>query len=131
MTEHLKYYVGPFTQASALWGLYMGGNYVWIAIAWLPVLALIDTLLPPDLNARTIRSLALAYVPIWLSALLGPAIYLALAWALAHHPLSGVQVGAAVIGTAWMSVLPLIPASHELYHARGRKIGRASCRERV
>jgi len=34
--------------------------------------------------------------------------------------LSTVQMVGAVLSTAWLSVLPLIPASHELYHARGR-----------
>jgi p-cymene methyl-monooxygenase len=120
MSEHLKYYVGPLTQALSLWGLLAGGDYVWIAIAWLPLLALVDTALPRDLSPRRIKSQALAYIPIWLSALLGPAMYVALAWSVAHNDLSPLQIVAAVVGTAWLSVLPLVPASHELYHARGR-----------
>jgi len=123
MSEHIKYHVAPLTQVLALWGFYMGGNYVWIAVAWLPVLALLDTILPADRSTRKIKSKALAYIPIWLSALLGPALYVGLAWALVHHDLTALQVAGAVIGTAWMSVLPLVSASHELYHARGR-IGR-------
>ena len=34
MTEYLKYYLAPLTQALALWGLMMGGDYVWIGVAW-------------------------------------------------------------------------------------------------
>ncbi|HEY2418900.1 MAG TPA: alkane 1-monooxygenase [Steroidobacteraceae bacterium] len=120
MSEHLEYYLGPLTQLLSLWGLFMGGDYVWIAIAWLPVLALLDTVLPTDLRPRRIRSHALAYIPIWISALMGPCMYVMLAWSLNQHDLSGLQIAAAVIGTAWLSVLPLVSASHELYHARGR-----------
>jgi p-cymene methyl-monooxygenase len=120
MLEYLKYYLAPLTQVLAIWGLYMGGDYVWIGVAWLPLLALVDSVLPPDLNARKIKSKTLAYVPIWLSALLGPAMYVGLAWSVAHHDFSMLQVVGAVLSTAWLSVLPLVPASHELYHARGR-----------
>jgi p-cymene monooxygenase len=120
MIEHLKYYLAPFTQALAIWGLCMGGHYVWIGVAWLPLLAVLDSLLPPDLNARSIKSRAFAYVPIWLSSLLGPVMYGALAWSLAHNSLSIDQIAGAILSTAWLSVLPLIPASHELYHARGQ-----------
>lgn len=119
MSEHLKYYLAPLTQILAIWGLWMGGHYVWIGVAWLPALALVDSLLPDDLSVRKIKSQALAYIPIWLSALLGPLTYVALAWSLAQHDLSGWQVLGAIMSTAWLSVLPLVPASHELYHARG------------
>jgi p-cymene methyl-monooxygenase len=119
MTEYLKYYLAPLTQVLALWGLLMGGDYVWVGLAWLPLLGIVDSLLPPDLATRNIKSQALAYIPIWLSSLLGPAMYVALAWSVSHHNLSGLQLAAAVMSVAWMSVLPLVPASHELYHARG------------
>ncbi|MFT3792278.1 MAG: alkane 1-monooxygenase [Rudaea sp.] len=127
MVDYLKYYVAPFTQALALWGLLMGGHYVWIAIAWLPALAILDAMLPTDLAARKIRSRSWALVPVWLSCLLGPAIYVAFAWSLAHNVLTPVQIAGAIIGVAWMSVLPLVPASHELYHGRnpiGKTVGR-------
>jgi alkane 1-monooxygenase/p-cymene monooxygenase len=118
MVDYLKYYVAPLTQALALWGLLLGSNYVWIAIAWLPVLAVLDAMLPVDLSVRKIRSRGWALVPVWLSCLLGPAMYVALAWSLSHNDLTTLQVAGAVIGVAWMSVLPLVPASHELYHGR-------------
>lgn len=120
MSEYLKYYLSPLTQALAIWGLVAGGDYVWIGVAWLPVLALIDSVLPADLQARKMRSKGWAYLPVWLSALLGPAIYVALAWSLARNDLSNAQMVGAVLSAAWLSVLPLVPASHELYHARGR-----------
>ena len=119
MLDYLKYYLSPITQAISLWGFLMGGSYVWIAIAWFPMMAVIDSVLPRDFSPRRMNSKALAFIPVWLSVLLGPALYVGLAWALAHHDLSGWQIFGAIIGTAWMSVLPLVPASHELYHARG------------
>jgi alkane 1-monooxygenase/p-cymene monooxygenase len=119
MLDYLKYYTSPLTQLLSLWGLVMGGHYVWIAIAWFPLMAIIDSILPRDYSARRIRNRALAFIPVWLSVLLGPALYVGLAWSLAHHDLTGWQIFGAIVGTAWMSVLPLVPASHELYHARG------------
>jgi p-cymene methyl-monooxygenase len=123
MLDYLKYYLAPLTQAISLWGFIMGGDYVWIAIAWFPLMAILDSALPIDLSPRQMKNKALAFVPIWLSTLLGPAIYVGLAWSLAHHELTTMQIVGAIIGAAWLSVLPLVSASHELYHARG-KIGK-------
>jgi len=123
MFEYLKYYLSPLTQAVALWGFIMGGDYVYIAIAWFPLLALLDGLLPLDFSTRKMKNRTAAYLPVWLSTLLGPAMYVGLAWSLAHHDLTGWQMFGAVIGAAWLSVLPLVTSAHELYHARG-KIGK-------
>jgi alkane 1-monooxygenase/p-cymene monooxygenase len=123
MLDYLKYYLAPLTQVISLWGLVMGGDYVWIAIASFPLMALLDSLLPLDLSPRRMKSKALAFVPVWLSTLLGPALYVALAWSLAHHQLTAAQIAGAIIGTAWLSVVPLVASAHELYHARG-KIGK-------
>jgi p-cymene methyl-monooxygenase len=127
MTDYLKYWLAPVTQLVSIWGYVMGGDFVWIAIAWFPLLAILDTLLERDMSARTIRNRRLAYLPIWLTVLLGPSLYIALAWSVGHHALTGWQIAGAVIGAAWMSVLPLVPAAHELYHARGA-IGRTIAR---
>lgn len=127
MTDYLKYYLAPLTQLAAILGLVAGGDWVWVGVAWLPVLGLIDSVLPDDLADRKMTSRAWAYVPIWLSCLLGPLTYVAMAWCLAHNDLSGLQMFGAILSTAWLSVLPLVPASHELYHARdpiGKSVGR-------
>jgi p-cymene monooxygenase len=123
MWEYTKYYLAPVTQLLAMLGLYLGGDYVWIGLALFPLLAIIDTLLPLDLSARKMRNKALAFVPIWISTLLGPVLYVMLAWSVATHDLTAVQMIGAVISCAWLSVVPLVSAAHELYHARGR-IGR-------
>lgn len=123
MFEYLKYYLSPLTQLMALVGFLLGGNYVFIAIAWFPFLALLDGLLPLDLSTRKMTNRTAAYLPVWISTLLGPALYVALAWSLANNDLTAWQTFGAVIGTAWLSVLPLVTSAHELYHARG-KVGK-------
>jgi len=120
MWDYTKYYLAPLIQALAIWGLCAGGNYVWIGIATFPVLALIDTLLPPDYRTRQMKSHGWAYVPVWISTLLLPVMYIALAWSVTHNSLTGLQMAASVAGLAWLSVVPGVPATHELYHSRGR-----------
>jgi alkane 1-monooxygenase/p-cymene monooxygenase len=120
MWEYVKYYLAPLIQVLAILGLYAGGNYVWIGIATFPVLALIDTFLPADMRARKMTSRGWAYLPVWISTLLLPVMYIALAWSAGHNGLTGLQMAAAVAGCAWLSVVPGVPATHELYHSRGR-----------
>lgn len=127
MSDYAKYYLPPLIQVLACLGLYLGGDYVWIGIASFPALALLDSLLPPDLRTRKMKSKAWAYVPVWISTLLGPIMYVVLAWSLAHHDLTALQMLGAVLGCAWLSVVPIVPSAHELYHARGaigRTVGR-------
>jgi len=125
--DYLKYYLAPLTQILAAIGFLLGGNYVWIGLAWLPICAVLDYFLKPDYSVRRMRNRTLAYIPIWLSTLMGPLLYVALAWSVSHHGLTTVQSLGAVLGCAWLSVLPLVPAAHELYHARG-KIGKTVAR---
>jgi alkane 1-monooxygenase/p-cymene monooxygenase len=50
-----------------------------------------------------------------------------MAWHVGHSALNGWQTAGAVLSCAWLSVLPFVPASHELYHQRGalaRFVGR-------
>lgn len=123
MFEYLKYYLSPLTQTLALLGFILGGHWVWIALGWFPLFALLDSVMKPDFRTRRMRNRTAAYIPVWLSTLLGPALYVGLAWSVAHHDLTLAQTVGAILGTAWLSVLPLVPAAHELYHARG-KIGK-------
>ncbi len=69
-------------------------------------------------------------LPVWLSTLMAVGLYVVAAWWVARTPdMSVLQAVGAVLSLAWLSVVPLVPASHELYHARGklrRFIGRYS-----
>ncbi|SBW84706.1 monooxygenase [Pseudomonas veronii 1YdBTEX2] len=120
MLDYIKYYLAPCIQILATLGFYWGGNYVWIAIAAFPALAIGDALLPYDLKKRNMKSHFWAYVPVWLSTLMLPVMYVVFAWSIAHHDLTNLQMIAGVLGCAWLSVVPGVPATHELYHSRGR-----------
>lgn len=120
MWEYTRYYLAPFIQVLSIIGLYLGGHYTWVAIASFPLLAIADALLPLDMRARSMKSHGWAYLPVWISTLLLPVMYIVFAWSVAHNDLTVWQMVAGVIGCAWLSVVPGVPATHELYHSRGR-----------
>ncbi|WP_018990728.1 alkane 1-monooxygenase [Aromatoleum toluclasticum] len=117
--DYLKYFLPVLMQVATLAGLLAGGHWVWVGIATFPLLALVDSILPMDFSARRIRSRALSLIPVWICTILGPSLYVALAWVVASGQLDGAQTVGALLSVAWLSVLPLIPATHELYHQRG------------
>lgn len=117
--DYLKYWTPVAVLAASFAGLIAGGDWVWVGIATFPILAVLDTLVGPDLSRRRMTSGPLANLPIWICSI-GPLLqYLVLAWAVTAHDLTGWQMVGAVMGVAWMGVVPLVPASHELYHMRG------------
>ncbi|RUT76925.1 alkane 1-monooxygenase [Marinobacter sp. NP-6] len=125
--DYLKYYLPVLVQVAALAGLLFGGNWVWVGVATFPALAILDSLLPKDYSPRRMRNKKLALVPVWICTLLGPILYIALAYSVVINDLTGWQMLGAVLSVAWMSVLPLVPSSHELYHQRdafSRFVGR-------
>ena len=120
MWEYIKYYFAPVVQSLAIMGFYWGGHFSWIAIAAFPAIAVLDALLPFDLAERKMKSHFWAYLPVWISTLLLPVMYLVFAWSVANNDLTGLEMAAGVMGMAWLSVVPGVPATHELYHSRGR-----------
>lgn len=127
MFDHVKYYLPVLVSVLGCAGLLLGGNYVWLGLLSLPVLAVVDSLLPLSFAPRKMKSKALANIPVWLCTLLGPAMYVAMAWHVAHHDMTTWQVVGTIMSCSWLSVLPFVPASHELYHQRGamaRFVGR-------
>lgn len=126
--DYLRYYFPVMIQIVAAAGFAMGGNWVWIGVATLPVLGLIDSVLPNDMAPRRVSNAALVEIPVWISALLSPALHLYAAyWVVMTPEISGWQFVGAALSVAWMGVIPLVPASHELYHQRSafkRFVGR-------
>jgi p-cymene methyl-monooxygenase len=118
MFDYLRYWIPVLVLAAGFAGFYVGGDWVWIAIASFPVLAILDTLVGPDFRARRISNSSLANIPIWLCAILPVLLYFAMAWRASVEDLTAWQMVGAVLGVAWMGVVPLVPASHELYHMR-------------
>jgi hypothetical protein len=126
--DYLRYYIPVLLQLSTLAGFMVGGNGVWVGIASLPLLGLIDSVLPNDMQPRHVSNKALADIPVWLCSLLTPALYLYAAyWVASSANISAAQYVGAILSLAWLSVIPLVPATHELYHQRGafrRFVGR-------
>jgi len=127
MNDYLKYYAPVALQLATAAGFVAGGNWVYVGIASFPLMALIDSILPDDIAVRKMNSGFWANVPVWLCTLFGPALYLVCAWSIGRGDLTNWQLLGCVLSLGWLSVIPLVPASHELYHQRGalaRFVGR-------
>lgn len=118
MVDYLRYYLSPVTILFGVVGLALGGDWVWLGLATLPVLAIGDTVLPRDLAERRMRSLGLAFIPVILSSLLAFATYALLAWQVGRVGVSPVNAVGAVLSTGWIATIVGVPAFHELFHRR-------------
>jgi p-cymene methyl-monooxygenase len=126
--DYLRYYFAVLFPLFAAVGFLMGGDAVWFGVATLPIMGVVDSLLPNDMAPRKIRNKALAEIPVWMCALGTPVLYLVAAyWVSVTPQISGWQYLGACLSLAWLSVIPLVPATHELYHQRSalkRFVGR-------
>jgi hypothetical protein len=121
VVDYLRYYVPALVQLAAYAGFAIGGFGVYVGILSLPAMGIIDSMLPNDLNARKMRSGFIADLPAWISTLLAVGLYLMAArWVSVTPDILWWQYLGAILSLAWMSVVPLVPSSHELYHQRGR-----------
>jgi hypothetical protein len=119
--DYLRYYLPLLVQLAAYIGFALGGGWVWVGIASLPALGAIDSLLPNDMAPRRMQAGLLSDLPIWASTVLAVGLYVWAAMWVARTPnITPLQYTGAILSLAWLSVVPLVPASHELYHARGK-----------
>ena len=117
----LRYYLASLVQLAAYAGFFIGGSWVWIGIASLPVLALIDSVLPDDMSPRQMERGLVADLPVWLATFLAPGLYIAAAfWIASAAQITPLEYLGAILSLGWLSVVPLVPSSHELYHQRGK-----------
>jgi alkane 1-monooxygenase/p-cymene monooxygenase len=123
MRHYLRYYIPILFQIAALLGFLYGDIGCYAAILTFPGMMVLDLMLPRDFSVRQMNSRFWANVPLWIATLLAPAIYMAFAWRIGQGDVTGWRVVASIIGVAWLSVVPLVPSSHELYHQRSKLAG--------
>ncbi len=117
--DYARYYLTFGLQLLTAYGVIRGGAYAWLGLSTLFLLALFDAVLPDDHAVRRMNSRELANIPVWLCTVTGPLLVLVLAWSVGQDHLTGFALVGAIISVAWMSVIALVPPSHELYHQRG------------
>lgn len=119
--DYGRYYLGVLLQLAVIASFLAGGPWVMLGIASLPVFGLVDSMLPNDFAQRRMPNKAIADIPAWACSLLGPCVYVAAAVWVARNPAAPAWQFCGVIAScAWLSVIPLVPATHELYHQRGK-----------
>ncbi len=119
--DYIRYYIPMLVQIAAYAGFYLGGDGVFVGIVSLPLLGLIDSVLPNDMQTRKMKPGFIADLPVWISTIMAVGLYfMAARWIAMEPDASGWQIAGAILSCAWMSVVPLVPAAHELYHQRGK-----------
>src|SRR3546814_8586700 len=73
--DYTRYYTPVLVQIAAYAGFALGGNWVFIGIASLPLLGLIDSVLPNDMRPREMKRGLMADLPVWLATILAVGLY--------------------------------------------------------
>ncbi len=120
--DTIRYYLAPLTTFIGAVGLYLGGPFVWMGISVLPVLLLLDVVLPRDTATRKVTSPLLADMTLYLHVVLMFALYAAFLTSVMSGAidLAGSQWQAigALLSIGWLSAVPTLPIAHELMHRR-------------
>jgi p-cymene monooxygenase len=116
--EYLRYYLGVLMQLTGIAGVLAGGGWTWLGVAQLPLFAIIDPLIGEDTRERNVDNDTLMDIPVVLCCLLGPVVLALIAWRVGHGGLSGMEIAGMIATGAWLAVIPVVPATHELYHKR-------------
>jgi len=115
----LRYYFPVICQLIGIGGIVAGGPWVWLGVAQLPLFAVLDPLFGDDLRERKVTSSdAIMDIPVVLCALLGPLTLVFLAWKVGQGGLTTVEQLGLISSGAWLALVPVVPAVHELYHKR-------------
>jgi len=118
MFDYLRYYLSPATLLFGVAGLYLGGPWVWLGLATLPILAIGDTVLPRDLSERKMNNEALAFIPVLMSCAIAFVSFVLLSYQVGTGQLGWFNTIGAVVSTGWVGTIVGIPAFHELFHRR-------------
>jgi p-cymene methyl-monooxygenase len=115
----LRYYFPVVCQLIGICGIVAGGPWVWVGVAQLLLFAALDPLLGDDLRERKApKSDAIMDIPVVMCAILGPLTLVFLAWKVGQGGLSAVELLGLIASGAWLALVPVVPAVHELYHKR-------------
>src|SRR5260370_21263038 len=115
----LRYYFPVVCQLIGICGFIAGGLWVWLGVAQLPLFASLDSILGDDLRERRVpKSDAVMDIPVVLCAILGPLTLVFLAWKVGHGSFTTVELLGLIASGAWLALVPVVPAVHELYHTR-------------
>ncbi|MGK2941923.1 MAG: fatty acid desaturase [Immundisolibacter sp.] len=114
--------------SGAIAGVALGGGWVWLGIAELPLLALVDTALGPDHRPRAPLAGWFADLLLVLQLPLVAALWCVFAWRVgpAAAGLQSADWVGLVLSTAFVTAYGALPASHELGHRDDvfrRKVG--------
>jgi p-cymene methyl-monooxygenase len=114
-----RYYLGFICQLIGIGGIVVGGPWAWAGVAQLPIFAALDPLLGDDLRERKApRNEALMDIPLVLCAVFGPITLAVLAWKVGQGGLGAFELLGMIASGAWLALVPVVPAAHELYHKR-------------
>lgn len=119
MLDYFKYLLSPALIALHLWGLWQGGDLVWLGSAVLLALLCFDMLLPLDFSLRDQRMTWLYDVQVVVTMLAGFASVLSFAY-LTHvdHFRTTAHFAVAFFGTALYGFVVVAPSVHELFHRK-------------
>ena len=74
--DYSRYYFPVLVQLAAYASFLIGGDWVWFGFATLPVLGLIDSVLPNDMAPRRMRAGLIADLPVWIATFLAVGMYI-------------------------------------------------------
>lgn len=120
--DYLRYYANLLFPTAALTGFALGGQWVWLGIATLPMTILADALSPQDYAPRRVTRPVIAEAVLYVLGLAAPVVLAAFAWRVNQgfgdttHP--GLAYAGAIASTAWLMVIPNVGAIHELGHRK-------------
>ena len=120
--DYLRYYPILLIPAAGIAGFLLGGQWVWLGLATLPAVVLLDWLSPQDYAPRRIKNGVLADVVLYLGVIGTLVVYGFFAWRL-HVGFEGtaypaVAVVGATLSALWLTLIPNVGAAHELLHRK-------------
>ena len=118
MFDYGRYYLSPATLLFGVVGLWLGGDWVWLGLATLPLLALGDTVMSRDLAERRMDNETLAFIPVLMSCAIAAGSFALLSRQVGSGTLGAFNTVGAVVSTGWIGTIIGIPAFHELFHRR-------------